>query len=209
MKIFVPELFRAKQSWLKINMNRCLSIMLCMIYLSFQTVCAQSLINTDTFRGPASDQRAYQTGDVLLVYVLENTVARSSAKLDSGRSTGLSSNADFPSYQANASAQIAGMAKGSAETSRYGEVRAQITVRIVDTLPSGLLKISGTQSVVINDEKQKITLSGFIRPSDISTQNTVWSNRIVDADVMLSGIGSVSDTQQRSIIMRIFHWLGL
>ncbi len=190
-------------------MNRWLFILLCLLCLISNSIGAQSLINTETFRGPASDQRAYQTGDVLLVFVLENTVARSSAKLESSRSTGLSGGVDYPSYQANANAQIGGLAKGAAETSRYGEVRAQITVRVVDILPSGLMKISGIQSVVINDEKQKITLSGFIRPSDVSSQNTVWSNRIVDADVVLSGIGSVSDTQQRSFIVRILNWLGL
>lgn len=170
---------------------------------------AQSLINTETFRGPASDQRAYKEGDVLLVYVLENTVARSSAKLDSGRTTGISASANFPSYQESASGQITGASKGSAETSRSGEVRAQITVRVNEVMPTGLLKISGSQSVVINNENQKIMLSGYIRPMDISAENTVWSNRIVDADVVLSGVGSVSDTQHRSIIMRILNWLGL
>lgn len=169
----------------------------------------QSLINTETFRGPASDMRAYREGDVLLVNILENTVARSSAKLNSGRTTGFSAEANFPSYSEAASAQLSGTAKGAAETSRSGEVRAQITARVIKVMPSGLLKIAGSQSVVINNEKQEISLSGLIRPSDISSQNTVWSNRIVDADVVLSGIGSVSDSQQRSILMRVMNWLGL
>lgn len=174
-----------------------------------QHVLAQSLIDPVTFRGPASDQVAYREGDVLLVNVLENTVARSTAKLDSGRSTGFSASANFPSYTESASANLSGSAKGGAETSRSGEVRAQITVRVVEITPSGLLRVEGAQSVVINNEKQNIKLSGLIRPGDISSMNTVWSNRIVDADVVLSGIGSVSDTQQRSIIMRILNWLGL
>lgn len=170
---------------------------------------AQSLIDPSTFRGPAADQRAYRVGDVLTVMVLETTSARSQAVTDSNRSTAISAGLTTPQINYNANLGLQGKHNGAAETTRIGELRAQITVRVIALEANGLMRITGKQALVVNGETQRITLSGLVRPEDISAANTVLSTRIADADVALSGKGVVSEAQRRSVIARVLGWLGL
>ncbi len=170
---------------------------------------SQSLINPESFRGPAADQRAYRVGDVLTVYVLETTRARSQAATDSDRSTGFAADLSAPSTNYNGSIVVQGKSKGAAQTTRVGELRAQLTVRVEAIEANGLMRIKGTQVLEVNKEQQRITLSGLVRPEDISAGNIVWSTRIADAQVSLSGKGIVSEAQKKSLISRVFSWLGL
>jgi flagellar L-ring protein FlgH len=170
---------------------------------------SQSLIKPASFRGPAADQRAYRVGDVLTVYVLETTRARSQAATDSDRSSGFAADLSTPSTNYNGSIVLQGKSKGAAQTSRVGELRAQLTVRVEAVEANGLMRIKGTQILEVNKEQQKITLRGLVRPEDISAGNIVWSTRIADAQVSLSGNGIVSEAQKKSLISRVFSWLGL
>jgi flagellar L-ring protein precursor FlgH len=170
----------------------------------------QSLIDPATFRGPAADQRAYRVGDVLTVVVLEATTALSQAGTASDKSTGVTASMTSlrnKTYDANFA--IDGKRNGTAQTTRVGQLSAQITVRVTGVEASGLLRISGRQSMVINGESQSIILSGLVRAEDISATNTVMSNQIADADVSVSGTGVVSEAQKRGLISRVMGWLGL
>lgn len=172
--------------------------------------CAQqSLIDPATFRGPAADQRAHRVGDLLTVLVLETTSARSQAATGTDRSTDLGVELNSISTDYHSKLGVQGKTRGGAETTRIGELRAQITVRVVAVEPNGVLHIAGNQSLRVNREEQRIELTGIVRPEDISTANTVWSSRIADADVSLSGKGVVSQSQKRSVVSQVLHWLGL
>jgi flagellar L-ring protein FlgH len=169
----------------------------------------QSMIDPATFRGPAADQRAYRVGDVLTVYVLEATRARSQAGTDAENSAGFAG--DFTTsaghYNGNGSLSLQGKTKGAAQTTRVGELRAQISVRVESVEQNGLMRIKGTQLLEVNKEQQKITLTGLVRPEDISSGNIVWSNRIADAQVSLAGKGVVSESQRKGLIAKIVTWL--
>jgi flagellar L-ring protein precursor FlgH len=169
----------------------------------------ESLIDADSYRGIAADQRAYRQGDVLTVYVLETTRARSGAATDASSDTGLRIGLNAPSTNYDASLGISGGSSGGAETSRIGELRAQISVQVTAVRPGGVMEIAGSQSLVVNGERQQIALSGLVRPEDVSAANTVWSHRIADAKVELTGIGTVSESQRQGILYRVFKWLRL
>ena len=170
---------------------------------------AQSLIDPSTFRGPAADQHAHRVGDLLTVLVLETTRARSQAATGSDRGTDIGVDFSSPSAQYNVDLGLKNKTKGEGETTRIGELRAQITVRVVAIEANGVMRIAGTQVLTVNKEEQRIQLSGLVRPEDISAANTVWSSRIADADVSLAGKGTVSAAQRRNIISRVATWLGL
>ena len=169
----------------------------------------QSLVDPTTFRGPAADQRAHRVGDVLTVLVLETTRARSQAATGSERDTDLGIALNSTSTNYSSLLGLLFNRKGAAETSRIGELRAQLTVRVVALEPNGLLRIAGTQLLRVNREEQRIVLSGVVRPEDISAVNTVWSSRIAEAELSLAGKGVVSESQRRNIVSRVFQWLGL
>lgn len=169
----------------------------------------ESLIDPVTYRSLASDHRAQLPGDVITVYVLEATRARSQAGTDASSELQMSAHLDAPSTQYDASLGIGGSNSAGAQTTRLGELRTQISTRVVAVEPNGLLHIAGEQNLTVNGERQRIRLSGVVRPVDISADNIVWSNRIAHAELELVGVGSVSESQRQSIIYRAFKWLRL
>ncbi|HVJ38114.1 MAG TPA: flagellar basal body L-ring protein FlgH [Stenotrophomonas sp.] len=169
----------------------------------------ESLIDADAYRGIAADRRAYRVGDVLTINVLEAASARSSAATDAGSELRLSGSASANHYQGAFDGALSGRNSGSAETSRAGELRTQLSVQVTDVLPDGSLRVEGGQSLLINKETQHITLSGIVRTDDIATDNTVWSHRLANAHVEFNGKGAVAESQQQSVLYRIFKWLRL
>lgn len=169
----------------------------------------QSLIDTTTYRGLAADRRAYRVGDLLTVYVVEATRAKSQAATDASGNFGLDVGLSSPSTDYQASLGLTGRNAGGAQTTRLGELRAQISAQVVEVVPAGLLRIEAMQSLVVNGERQQIRLKGFVRPEDIAADNTILSNRIANADLELVGAGVVSESQRQSILYRITKWLRL
>lgn len=169
--------------------------------------CGQSLIDADGYRPLTGDRRGHHIGETLTVLVIESTTAESSAGTGADTQTNIRANAstDSHSYQANLGLQ--GDTNGAGQTSRRGQVRANVSVRIIDELPEGLLRVSGEQMVTVNDEKQQIRISGLVRPDDISYDNTVLSFRLADAQIDIIGDGVVTDAQKQNIIFKFFKWL--
>lgn len=167
----------------------------------------ESLINPNTYRGIAADRRAYRVGDVLTVNVLEAARARSGAATDAGSDVRLSGTAGNNAYRGSFDAGLSGATKGSAETSRVGELRTQLSVQVKDVLSDGSLVVEGEQSLLINKEDQRITLSGIVRPDDILADNTVWSHRLANARVEFNGKGVVAESQRQSVAYRLLKWL--
>lgn len=103
----------------------------------------ESLINPNTYRGIAADRRAYRVGDVLTVNVLEAARARSGAATDAGSDVRLSGTAGNNAYRGSFDAGLFGATKGSAETSRVGELRTQLSVQVKEVLNDGSLVVEG------------------------------------------------------------------
>ena len=169
----------------------------------------QSLIEPGTYRGIAADRRAYRVGDILTVNVLEAARARSSASTDASSDVRVRASASTAGYQGAATGVLAAGSTGGAATSRAGELRTQLSVRVQQVLGDGTLAVEGAQSLIINGEDQKILLSGLVRPEDISSDNSLWSHRIANARVEFSGKGVVSESQRTSIVYRALKWLRL
>lgn len=161
------------------------------------------------YRGLAADHHAYRVGDVITVYVLEATRAKSQAATQASSDVGLHARLSAPSATYNAALGVGGNDTTGAETTRVGELRTQISAQVVAVRTDGTLEIEGAQTLTVNGEHQAIRLSGLVRPEDITPDNTVWSNRIAQAKLELLGVGVVSESQRQSILYRVFKWLRL
>jgi flagellar L-ring protein precursor FlgH len=168
-----------------------------------------SMINPDTYRGLAADQRAHQVGDTLTVVVTETARASASADTDADSNVQLGANTQTHNGTHNYALGLSGSDAGQGKTSRAGTLQAQLAVRVVDVEGDGMLRIHGEQTVVVNGEKQQFALTGLVRSEDISATNTILSNRISEANIQFTGHGDVSEAQRRSILYRITRWLGL
>lgn len=169
----------------------------------------QSLIDPASYRSLAADHRAFRVGDVITVYVLEATRASSQAATDAASELDMQVGLGSPSTAYNASLGMAGSNSAGARTTRAGELRTQISAQVTAVEPDGDLHIEGLQTLTVNGERQKIRVSGLVRPQDISADNAVWSHRIANADLELVGVGIVSESQRQSIFYRLFKWLRL
>ena len=63
------------------------------------------------------------------------------------------------------------------------------------------------REVVVNSEKQLMTLSGIVRRVDVDTRNTVVSTAIAEAKIEYSGLGVVDDVQRPGWLVRILDWV--
>lgn len=168
-----------------------------------------SMIDPNNYRGLAADRRAHQVGDTLTVIVTETARATASANTDADSNMQLAANLQGKSSNHNYGVGLSGSDAGQGKTSRAGTLQAQLAVRVVTVESDGMLRIHGAQMVVVNGEKQQFALTGLVRSEDISTNNTILSNRISEANIEFTGHGDVSEAQRRSILYRITRWLGL
>ena len=92
---------------------------------------------------------------------------------------------------------------GSGSTARSGDLTAYMSARIIQVLPNGNLVIEGNREVRVNNENQIITLTGIVRPRDISSANVVQSTYLADARISYSGTGVLNDQQRPGWLARI------
>lgn len=183
-----------------------------------------SLWSANGNRGLFQDLRASRIGDLVTVNIVETSKANKKAGTKSGRESSIDAGISnvmgwetkldkigVPAAFSNTNMFKANMQNsfnGSGETSRDESMTASITARVIDVMPDGNLLIRGTREIRVNNETQFITLSGLIRPSDISPDNTVLSSYIADAKIAYTGRGPVSDKQRPGWLMRAvdFVW---
>jgi flagellar L-ring protein precursor FlgH len=172
-------------------------------------------------RGPFGDlfvlPKARRVGDIVTVKIVESSSATNQANTVTERDSSLSASIDaflgleqkylntaHPDYDAGRNfnpfgAIRGGMASefdGSGATSRSGDLTAFMTARVTEVLPGGNLRIEGSREVEVNNEKQLISLSGFVRVRDIAPDNVVLSTFISDARIAYSGEGDIDDRQR-------------
>jgi len=172
---------------------------------------AQSLYDETTFRPLTAGHKASRVGDVLTVQVIENATATANADTGTQRSNGLNADVFIHYHRDRVASGRAGVGSdfdGGGRTERAGRLAAQITVSIRDVLPNGDMLVAGEQQLTINDERQRISLTGRVRPEDISDTNIVLSTRIADADITYVGEGHLADRQKPAWWRQVLDFLG-
>ena len=85
---------------------------------------------------------------------------------------------------------------GTGSIARTEKVTLRLAVTVVEDLPNGVLRIEGQQEVRLNNEMRQLTISGYVRPDDISRQNEITYDKIAQAQISYGGQGIISDAQQ-------------
>lgn len=87
---------------------------------------------------------------------------------------------------------------GSA-TSKFDEkFSTVISVVITEIYQNGNYFIKGNKKLLINNQEQKIGISGVIRPYDISPENTVLSSQIANLKILYDKEGEEVDSLEKS-----------
>jgi len=184
---------------------------------AFEPAAANSLWNPGS-RSFFHDQRASRVGDILTV----NIVIDDKAELSNQSSRSRSGTTDAGVTHFFGLEQAAGrlfpngfdpahMVGGSSSSDQAGQgainrkekINLVVAAVIVDRLPNGNLVIAGRQDVMINSELRQLTISGVVRPEDISPENTIDHTQIAEARISYGGQGQLSAVQRPSWGQRI------
>ena len=164
-----------------------------------------------------SEKKAHKINDIIQVIISENDIAQKTASTKLKRkgetSVGLSNflslweKALKGESDLSAKSLIKASSKndfdGNGNTSRKESMTAVLSVKVKQVFRSGNLFIEGEKVTMLNGEEQHFYISGIIRPEDITTDNTILSNRISDLQVEYTGRGIVSDKQSPGFLARL------
>lgn len=162
-----------------------------------------------------SDFRARYVDDIVVIQVLENTNALSSADASTKNSSDMNNSITALGGLEKHVGELANLAGGTGSkdfsgqgtTNRKTVLSTTITARVVDVMPNGNLVIEGTKQVNINNENQVVTLTGVIRPRDISSDNIIPSTAIANLQVHLTGQGLVTKSLKPGWLFKILSGL--
>lgn len=157
-----------------------------------------------------ADRKARAVGDTVTIIVEERTSAKNTAGTASSKETNVNMGAGsgfLLKAITAAGSNYSDNYDSAGSTTRGNSLSARITARVTEVQPNGNLVISGTQTIKVNGEDQKISVTGTVRPDDIGPDNTVLSTLLADASVKVDGKGSIGSKQKPGILHRLFGWL--
>ncbi|MBX3174800.1 MAG: flagellar basal body L-ring protein FlgH [Gemmatimonadaceae bacterium] len=152
------------------------------------SVTAQATANAAR-RSWTSDRIQLAVGDVVTVFIDEQTLAAANLREDASDNRGrvMSAGAQMPdgsAMGAGMSADKAVDSRRSGQSVRGNSFRAEVSARVVAISPTGMLQLEGQKELFVDKAKQTIILSGWVRPNDIAVAtNSVDSWRMADAKI--------------------------
>ncbi len=154
------------------------------------------------------DHRARRVGDLVTVLVVEVSEAKREATTGVSRDTGVSAQvntflgSDLTTgdpgsfFEPKISASTGNSFKGSGSTQHKDVLRTRVAARVVHVLEDGSLVVEGRRQVKVHSDTQYLFVRGIARPADITTDNTVLSTALADAQILYEGEGLVANQQR-------------
>ena len=157
------------------------------------------------------DQRAAAVGDILTVTIaiedkaqVDNSTTRTrNSSEDADLTNFLGFEGELAKVLPNSINPSSAVSLGSTSTSTgEGTINRKETITLVvaavitQILPNGNLVIQGSQEVRVNFEVRELTITGIIRPEDITSDNTIRHTQIAEARISYGGRGQITAIQQ-------------
>lgn len=159
----------------------------------------------------AADSKARRLNDIVVIRIVENTLAQASGSVAAQRAyaansaiTGVGGQTVGylnPLIDLNSNTNL----KGAGTANSQSQLLTSVAGRVVAVLPNGYLVVEVEHQVSFNQQSQTLILRGLVRPIDIGSDNSVISTALSDLEIELKGKGVVSDaTRQPNLFLR---WL--
>ena len=146
----------------------------------------------------------------MTVLIVEEAASSQEASTDLAKDTDHSNDAGIGPFLklipdlAFQSGETSSSAGQSTMTSKFVTRLAATVSRV---MPNGNLEIQAERSLNMNGEKQGVTLTGIVRPQDITSANTVLSTSLADVAIDYIGKGPSGRRQQEGVITKILSYL--
>ena len=187
---------------------------------------ADSLFTHTAARGGtliSEEVARFAVGDIITVLVQEKVTAVTSANTNTKKEADVSSQAgandneflvankpgmnilnkeELPNWDLETENET----KNTGSTQRRSELSTTISCFVKKVLPNGNVMIEGERQMTVNREDSTIVVSGVIRPKDVTPANTITSDKVAGAQVLLKGKGPLWNNQRRGLITRFLDW---
>lgn len=180
-----------------------------LLALAAAPAAAEDLYKGGQFPAIASDIKAAGIGDAVTIVIFEAASASNRVTNRTSKKTQLDGGISAGSLNERGSLDFGGGFNGSGEVTRSEQLVARVTARVTGLAPNGDFLIEGQHNMLVNGEQRNIRIRGRIRPVDITSDNSVISSRIADAQIDFDGKGFVSRSAKPGLINRIFSFLGI
>jgi flagellar L-ring protein precursor FlgH len=157
-----------------------------------------------------ADKTATQVGDIVTIIVQESAQVSASKSSSTNKTSAISDQiaqllnmstatvAGLPGFGWDSSSDFA----GGGAISNTQSAQSQLSVSVIDRMPNGNLVIEGMRRVTMANEINYAVIRGYIRPLDISSDNTILSSRIADAQVDFVAEGTLTEAQREGWLNR-------
>ena len=98
----------------------------------------------------------------------------------------------IPGFNFGAGTEYSNIFESEAKNKNQRAFVDNVTVVVIDIMPNGNLVVNGTTARNISDDIQEIEISGIVRPSDITFENTVDSKRIANFNIIAKYKGAAA-----------------
>jgi len=161
------------------------------------------------FSNLAADYKAYKLGDLITINVIESTSAQASGTVKTQRQYAATSGISQLFGVIGARSGIANLISpssqealaGQGQTASSSTLTTSLTGTIVAVLPNGFLVVEAGREVEVDNQRQKVTLRGIVRPGDLAQDNSVPSTQVGDLTIEVQGRGVISDGVRRPNIL--------
>lgn len=160
------------------------------------------------------DSKAREVGDLLTIVLVESTSAKTNAQTEISKDSefGLGAPTIFGqsvSYNGKPllQAEVEGTRKfdGAGDSSQSNELNGNITVRVVERLGNGTLRIAGQKQVRLNQGDELVQVQGIVRIADIGPDNRIDSDRVGEAQIVYGGRGTLARSNAMGWLGRFFN----
>jgi flagellar L-ring protein precursor FlgH len=158
------------------------------------------------------DQRATKVGDIVTVLIdisdkaeVSNQTSRTRKSEESADLTnllgleGTAAGQFLPNgYDPKAAINLGSdsSTEGQGSVNRKEKVELTLAAVVTQILPNGNMVLEGHQEVRVNFELRDLSVSGIVRPEDISATNEVKHTQMAEARISYGGRGQLTDVQQ-------------
>jgi flagellar L-ring protein precursor FlgH len=159
----------------------------------------------------ASDYKARQTGDLLVIRVVDNFSATTNGSIGAQRTFNATSGVSSFLGKLNSTNSLQSLfsptstqnLNGKGQSALSSTLSLHLAARVVETLPNGVLVVEAVRDLTVGNDRQTIVLHGLVRPGDIASDNSVASSAIANLEAQVHGKGAVADAIHRpNIVVR-------
>ena len=166
----------------------------------------------------ASDYKAHNVNDLIVVQVAVQTTAAQSGTSDSERTfstnsgiTGLPGGVSTANVGTLFNANSAHSLKGQGSTSSNTTFTTNLTGQVIAVLTNGNMVIEAERKIFMNNQHEDLVIRGVVRPGDITPGNIVASAALSNLEIEMKGKGIISDGTRplnpvTRTILRLFNF---